>query len=128
MNIENILKLADVVEKTTFFDEGVDPYRWIEGPHDNRWFNMESYAFPCGSPACIAGHAAVIAHGRCRNMNTSDVFHTAIDWLELDQDTAKELFLETSTRISPTIAAAVLRELAATGEVNWPDEIHYSEP
>ena len=99
-------------------------------------FSMDRYFHPCGAASCIAGHALSMA------ASEDDLGDFALDanekqeerarkYLGLAQEQADALFLPKNAEanmdarpgqngyISPQRAAAVLRRLAETGEVNW---------
>lgn len=127
MNVENILKVADAIEN-----------------HEIEWlgFNMAGFCKPssdldpdrsghgCGTVACIAGWGAAVA-GIPRNDLEADfdAEDVASKFMGLRMDQADDLFYAKShplfskyttwTKISQGEAVAVLRNLAATGEVDW---------
>ena len=120
MNKNNVLKLAGVVEKSTTYDQTI-------------------YAHTCGTPACIAGHAALLAapHGkfvvtetrswpRFKFPSGGDIWYVsdvAQVWLNLNDWWADQLFqpipLGKAKKVTPAQAGKVLRHLAETGEVDW---------
>ena len=116
MNRENIKKLIDVLEESKTYDQG----RWshnIEGPH-------------CGSPACIAGHAAQLAGatdmggGRCAvDGKFAFIDDTAIGWMGINSRQSAALVrpLPYGNRREATKADAIatLKHLLETGEVDW---------
>jgi hypothetical protein len=115
MNRERILALADLIEEQPHTDEEAD-----EG------FTMESITHDCGTPACIAGWAAWEALGRQRGDLYS--IHTDLDakareFLDIDPLKAEDLFYPpfpiVYATVTPSEAAATLRHLAETGEVDW---------
>jgi len=120
MNIKNMLKLADLVEK----QKHVDYHAGSEGG-----FNMGRVDHDCGAPSCIAGFAAVMAEAdgvaRPRNGNT---FLMARKWLDIPVGLSWEIFAPPQTGmalgdITPHMAAWTLRNLAETGRVEWkPDQ------
>ena len=94
----------------------------------------------CGTVACIAGHAYALKHQEMPIAIVSDVYDKspgeywsipaiAREWLELDENTANDLFYarlhdESSGHIflgevEPAEAIQVLEHLKATGEVDW---------
>lgn len=106
MNIEAILAVADAIEADARPELQFDMACWGNEVRHN-----------CRTPACIAGYAAFPLGG-------GSVVHRAEDVLDLATDTAQRLFLASDSRryleeITPAQAVAVLRHLAATGEVNW---------
>ena len=130
MNRENVLKLADVVERSETFDMIV---YWQVRPHDAR---------RCGTPACIAGHAAALffeEHGRYVQRHpdggiyASHTEQTAALFLGINGDRGQQIelfcpryedascdaFPSEPGWISADRAAAVLRHFAETGEIDW---------
>ena len=96
-------------------------------------FQMVRYKFECGAPACIGGHACALFKVD-RLYKNEGSFEVARRALCLNLDDAAELFepfIEISFRerselmekISPQMAAGVIREFVATGKVNWPLEM-----
>lgn len=102
-------------------------------PTDNRYvrtkqkFNMSSYNFNCGSPACMGGHAAEMSEG-CFEPT---VAATAAKWLGLSFDASHTLFtpsryaltgyklepgsdgfFDIYNKITPKMAAQALRRYA----------------
>ena len=138
MNVERILQLADTVEslepayrvtRSRLEDEDGEELT----DFTNR-FLMSRFRFACGSPACIAGWAAWLANQQ--KDVPGDTWDRAKKYLELDnEDMALHLFApspidgvvgadmmatsNSSKFITPNRAAAVLRNLAETGEVDW---------
>ena len=92
---------------------------------------QEVYLHPCGTPACIAGHAAYMdAMERGVAMpepvgkeDMEDIWDAAQSWLGLESIQAAHLFHATPLGCfrSPSNleAAAVLNRLADTGKVKW---------
>jgi hypothetical protein len=125
MNKENILKLADKIEKLPLV---IDSHKSADDPPS---FSMNYEEYRCGAPACIAGWGAALA------LNTNlldpklDLLLIAATWMDLPRDWARRnLFypgdgpLEMITSwqpddgltydsITPKAAADVLRSLAA---------------
>lgn len=118
LNIENINKLADYMD-------GLAPEK----------FDMANW---CGSACCISGWAAVLNGAELRPDDVLDGLHFFIDgefwlqsdacrWIGIDEKQGDLLFTfisNTSSKLNmgtakPWHAAAVLRHLAATGEVDW---------
>jgi hypothetical protein len=91
----------------------------------------------CGTVACIAGHAAIMAHPEAptnafdmESYGGEDLHTIATTYLGLTELQASELFTPryNGTRVDYAIvtaeqAAAVLENLIETGEVTWPDEV-----
>jgi hypothetical protein len=109
MNTERILKLADVIE--------AQPHTDIEAESG---FTMLSYSHVCGTPACIAGWAYWLETGKAIRVE-QDVSVEAGALLDLGPSKQNQLFMPdfSWSGITPPHAAAVLRNLAATGEVDW---------
>lgn len=127
MNVENILQLADHLETLA--------------PSDGRvGYDQTRYVHPCGTPACIAGHACALAFGvgpydvdgRLIEdvLGTEEESEVAARWLGIDEGTAKRLFAPRPFRIwgcagepakdpEPWQAARVLRTLVRTRDVRW---------
>ena len=127
MNKERILELADVIEGKTHHRRGELSLLQRLGGRE-RFFNMDTYNFECGAPACLAGWAIHL-------FDDSDDRHlwpprrlveTAGRLLGLTHEQASKLFLPDPLvrgGISPERAAKTLRHLAKTGKViYWYDE------
>ncbi len=134
MNIGNILKVADAIEKASVCN-----------------FNMASWVQveDCGTSACIAGHCYIMQGGEL-SINTdsrdarilryaeySSVVPLARDFLGLTDDEAGKLFLPTDNAnintgdlddITSEHAVRALRILAITGRVDWIAAMNLSEP
>lgn len=90
MNIDNILKLADIVKHSGTFSMMI--YVNIEA--------VPSNGMLCRTPACIAGHAYFAARESKKMVNVTEDFEidsfelekTAMEWLGLDEKKAMELF------------------------------------
>lgn len=107
---ERLLRLADAVE-------------------DSGSFDMTMYRHECGTPACIAGHAAALA-GIDRTEGPA-IARAARDWLGLDEERGSELFWPENEhanwwgltrrfqKVTRAHAGAVLRHLAETGRIDW---------
>jgi hypothetical protein len=109
MNVERILALADIIE--------AQPHT---SSSDESGFNMNAYSHHCGTPCCIAGWAA----GNVAGLDEEDVFHVAAALLDLSSTLAVQLFIPPFDgarwgMITPAQAAITLRNLAATGIVDW---------
>lgn len=111
MNIDRINALADLIEK--------QPHSKKSDPSG---FNMEYWQHTCGTPSCIAGWAV---HMSGKDINVGTVMGDAQRWLGLNDVIGDSLFMANGLRsgkrwfIQPAYAAAVLRHLAATGDVDW---------
>jgi hypothetical protein len=115
VNKERILALADLIEQQPHADKEAS-----EG------FTMSSITHDCGTPACIAGWAAWEAVGR-KNGDLYDfdldIEGKARDFLGISPTKADALFypyeFKAYGEITPSEAAATLRRLAETGQVDW---------
>ncbi len=113
MNVERIRELADVIEK--------QPHTSYLADHG---FNMETLAHKCGTPCCIAGWAEHLAGN---DPDDDACLDQSAEWLGIKYlNEGIELFFPGDTygsdrwdRITPAHAAAVLRNLADTGHVDW---------
>ncbi len=135
LNVKRINQLADYLEAETEFQD-------LEaGPRNARTmtqFNMSRFEFNCGAPACIAGHACTLFRNPIRRALdlthrngplylTLDTPGMATKLLGLSHSQAGTLFTPSRlpdnfngyNSITPKVAAAVLRHLAKTGEVDW---------
>ena len=114
MNEERILKLADHLDNLDLLDEPGE-------------FDMNTYAFTeCGTPGCIAGHAAYIFTDASLEDLLYKAFDIAEEALELDFGIAKDLFIPGNVKwnyVKAKDAVGVLRNLAETGEVKWPNHV-----
>jgi hypothetical protein len=80
----------------------------------------------CGTVACIAGHAEILA--RPNATYHSGARHIATAWLGLTNDQAFALFAPVSSevnygKVTASIAADVCQHLLDTGEVDWPPSV-----
>ena len=116
MHRERVLKLADHLEglRTTKLSD------W-DG------YCQESWVHHCGTPACIAGHAAALSQGGdWVSWNSSgEIALEATRWLGLTGEQSDGLFVgrpfiaEQEPGPTAADAAATLRHLAETGEMCW---------
>lgn len=119
MNKANLLQLADALE------HGLPAMQFDM----SYWLHTTD----CGTAGCIAGHAAILSgkyptDGSYFETNAHDVSN---DFLELTDEMSNHLFtpssdtrgfsynLFTYREITAPMAAAVVRHLAETGEVDW---------
>ena len=122
LQVEKINRLADIVEACQ--DVTIDDHEPVSGLS----FTMERENYACGAPGCILGHNAA-AHGRSL-LGWTAMADIAID-LGITQGQAQQLcapefpnadYQDTPGQpgyISAARAAACLRNLAETGQVNW---------
>lgn len=112
MNRERIRELADVIEKL--------PHTEID---DASGFNMGNYVHVCGTPCCIAGWTVAVAKGWETITWRVAYYDVAANHLGLTGQQAEDLFRPFShvrlQDVTPAHAAAVLRNLADTGVVDW---------
>lgn len=106
MNREALEQLADFIADT---------------PHT---FDMRNFIIrsPCGTTACIAGHAALLFEIEY----SEDWPEEIADYLGLNRTQCTELFFPEDEekrflRVDQFHAARVIRKLIATGEVKWKD-------
>jgi len=116
MNTENILKLVDAIEAGDSSPQGLG-------------FDMSTFRDNCGTTACIAGWNMFLfepktwakGHSSNSEYNKAGQEHLGIDLAQCD-----ELFLPLTELkyedITPADAATVLRNLAQTGRVEWPQD------
>ena len=133
LNRENIRKLATVVENSETYDQRF--IKWgdisLEARAHLLGEAVAGSAHPCGTPACIAGHAIAM---QADDDMQDDLDKLVVSWLDLAADWfgfrhkgyAMNLFdayplVIDGIEYSPTpeIAAETLRHLADTGEVDW---------
>ena len=119
-NIERINQLADRIEECEEVDE-MDHQRSM-GPS----FTMSDVAYPCGSPACIMGHAKDMLGVLARASDELLAKDLGISVLQATELSAPDheyadygLVAGDFGFITKDHAVAVLRYLAATGEVDW---------
>lgn len=122
MEVGRIRKLASAIEKQPHV-----------APSADKGFNMWGYNHPCGTPSCIAGWA--IYKFKSTRPGPFETKHDhAARILNLDDRRALRLFdpehygsMEDMRQVTPNHAAAVLRHLADTGEVDWSVGAHEKE-
>jgi hypothetical protein len=135
MNIENLTKLAEVLES----DEAQDHFNlrhWIHhnGEHDiDADMPVGAAIKDCGTVACIAGWAAVLANPDKPWGEFFGAKRKAALWLDLEWHVEDELFtpevdklimkygheLADVYEVSAKGAAKVVRHLIETGTVDW---------
>lgn len=105
MKKKNMIELADYIEQ-------LDPKN----------FDMTTIS-KCGTPACIAGHAAFLSVGQDQSKYgvIVDAMGAAREWLGLDISDEKTFFLDYDYRdysgITPEKAAVVIRKCAELDHV-----------
>lgn len=140
-NVENILALADFIDKLP--PDNFDMGQWLMIEGQPTPFNKREKCTPielqktidCGTAACIAGWGALLFGYNSdypRILSLSDFvaqklgiqkgendFHLFVpDQIKPRDDREDDEVLDPYTA-TPTQAAHVLRHLAATGEINW---------
>jgi hypothetical protein len=127
INVENILKVADAIEQHSIPDLGFNMKNWFNEAGDGI---VDNSGHNCGTVACIAGWTAYLAKGSepthaywtYKDGHTSKI---AREFLGLSRWEAGDLFEPGAVAaadwgsIKPSQAVAVIRHLAATGEVDW---------
>lgn len=111
MNKENILAVADAIERHTIPDLGFN-MGLIRGTADAKY--PDKSGFDCGTVACIAGWTNAVAGG--------EGVDAAGDYLGIEGDRLRsKLFYPDNPYLGATPAQAgrVIRHLAETGEVDW---------
>lgn len=119
INVENILRVADAIEHHSIPDLGFNMFDYTMDAGDLAHFGVSDMSgHNCGTTACIAGWAlAVRDEGKLPDVE--DYHAEAANFLELPLRTSEALFLHWNDGTTPAEAVAVLRHLAATGEVDW---------
>lgn len=103
MNVENIKTLIDAIKhmKHGHLIGSTDNAKIIDGE-----FNMCVYSDSCGTPCCIAGHAAVLAGGKADDLSFAKQF------LGVDEETFDSLCVPFDVgqyeQITPADAAKAL--------------------
>ena len=115
LQTDRLLKLADHIETLEHF-----PYSTtlgIAGHPEPGGFNLGRYYYDCGTPACLAAHAKALFAPPPEAEDLT--FFAAAFALGLTEVQAEALFAPVDVdcrKVSPAIAARVLRRLATTGE------------
>lgn len=131
MNIGNILKVADAIEHASVPDVGFNMMGWVTEADED---TPDRSGKNCGTVACVAGWATIIAVGK---ENVSQPWVVGAAFLGLDTEAANNLFVPNYDTDSPrhamTHATAidavrVLRILAITGKVDWEAAMKGDEP
>ena len=115
MNKERLLLLAEHLEKpetAEHFD--LSYYFYRASPHEDVGTSIHL----CGTTACVAGHAIALFSPEYKPTPQS-AFWAAVRVLDLEEETACNLFLNWDDNYSAAEAARVVRHLAETGEVRW---------
>ena len=142
MNVERILELADHIEALPDYD--LVGRRFVNYgtslPHEEvpveTCFRMRFTTHPCGAPACIAGWADHLWGDEYEGQETTawdtqKIMARAMLALGLSREQAQRLFMPSYEHadydaspyhyryVNPARAAAQLRLLAKTGDVDW---------
>lgn len=115
MNVGNILKVADAIEQASVPDLGFNMNVW--NARADTWGVTDLSGHNCKTVACVGGWTCAVF-----GFHRHDDFEAA-DALGLTNQEAHLLFYpsgEAAYTATPAQAAACLRHLAETGEVNWP--------
>lgn len=132
MNKENVLKLAAHL-RTEEAAAKFDLDYWIARPSQPgsiKGVAIGSAIGRCGTVACIAGHATILAQPSMvvDDSYTGGAGRIARDWLGLSASEADDLFEPSKVSyglVTADIAADVLTHLAETGEIEWPDSVRF---
>lgn len=133
MNVENILRIADAIERQSKFDKSLLGFNmssfvadFVEDDPDY----IDVSRHECETVACIAGWAVLVGEPainaeKLKRMNVNEVVERAQKWLGLGEFEVRFLFYAHNAgcalhQIDAEWAVRVLRKLAASGEVDWP--------
>lgn len=113
----------------TLTEQQVRCYQLADFIEKSETFEMAWY-FSCGSPACVAGHAACLSGQSL--VSRTQVKGAAIGFLNINDAQACRMFAPTQEdglhwnmgNITARMAAAMLRRFAQTGEIEyrWEDD------
>ena len=120
MNKENILRVANAIEKGELVKRGIGFNMALWCKHRVGWFSdiPDMTGHDCGTVACIGATAGII-------FGLEDDEPRLLKKLGLRSDQRDKLFLPAIDEVGPWCdittarAVAVLRHLAETGEVDW---------
>lgn len=122
MNVENILKVAEVLESDAAEDHFAmsSVLSWAGKFEDISSKPVREILHNCGTTACILGWTVALADTETPYSGTMDD-EIASKFFDMDQDELYPLFYaEDAMSIrDPKAAARVVRHLAATGKVDW---------
>jgi len=121
MNRENILAVADAIEKHSIPDLGFNMGNYVTTAGSSVTDNS---GYGCGTVACIAGWCKAVRDGKAPQPVWVDDFNweKQASWLGLSVGEGERLFIYYpghGNDIQPSQAVSVLRHLAETGEVDW---------
>jgi hypothetical protein len=132
MNVDNIIKLAEVLEREET-QQHFDLNNWAWNAHRLESFAYQPYdeeiLHTCGTVACVAGWAKALFAPKSCDLP----FDVGAEVLDLEHEQSYHLFTpptdEWALKLPPEKpyvydatargAAKVLRHLAATGKVDW---------
>lgn len=126
VNKENIAKVIKAIEGEAGATVGFNMCSWVDSDD-----SADLGKWSCGTTACIAGHAYLLATGsttakaeKLAEDDSNAIEKTAAEWLGIDQFKAMKLFWDIGhdlnlDLITPEHAIATLTHLADTGEVDW---------
>lgn len=139
MNKENLLKVAELVEKGSHKFNGIhaafNMANWIEVDIDKDIPLYLAYKkrtdvedpHVCNTTACIAGFAALLSdyetfkHADCITP-ADEIVSAAREYLGLTEEQAEDLFCGyTSGYVTGPQAAKVIRNFVETGKIDWED-------
>lgn len=125
MNKENILKVADAIERHSVRGLGFNMGAWL----DDTGCRVDFSGFNCDTTACVAGWAVAVQTGinfahdlRFNIIPEDDFYERAREFFDIDDILAHALFYRLSRNIDVATdkqAVATLRRLAETGKVYW---------
>lgn len=135
-NIENILKLADFIEKLPDYDSNVEKKPKTFRGHAfhmgdwvvNMWYRVTGGTAPCGTAGCVAGSATFCFRKEynkfARNYTSgfSDTKDFGKEILGLNFHESEQLFVPSFLNmnvVKAKDAVETLRRLARTGKVHW---------
>lgn len=123
MNKENIQQLIDVLKS----EEGLKGVTFDM----SRYYGEDEV---CGTVACIAGHAALLADRLFgfTPHRAGAAYYIAKSWLDISQDQADRLFYALNFPgsiydVTKAQAVAALEHLRDTGEVDWQAAVRKAE-
>ena len=112
MNAEFCLRVADAVEASKTYDQSI----YVD-------WRVAQDGQVCNTPACVAGHAALLVDGDAIYAEDYDHYSRAWELMGLDEKQAQDLFRPWPLSIGEypdgKQAAEVIRHLVRTGEVDW---------
>lgn len=122
INVENILRVADAIEQHSIPDLGFNMgvFRSKADPTDPSGVDLTGHN--CGTVACIAGWAEAVY---VREGGDPDRYRSSSWYFGIEDDRTSERLITppgwrtNPSQFTPERAVAVLRHLAATGEVDW---------